>query len=153
MVPGVMGVLLLVTTMVVTSMALVREREEGTIEQVIVTPIRVSELIAGKLLPFVAIGFVEITLALVIIVAVFRVPLEGSVGLLYLLSGLFLLSTLGLGLFISALVLPGWGGGIFALAVASFRKGSPCSCRSSSSPSCSSGESEPSRGLSSARRS
>ena len=104
MVPAVMGVLLLVTTMVATSMALVKEREEGTLEQVMVTPLRRTELILGKLLPFACVGLAEVTLAIVVTVAVFRVPLRGSVALLYGFSALFLLSTLGLGLFISTLV-------------------------------------------------
>ncbi|MFA4945619.1 MAG: ABC transporter permease [Lentisphaeria bacterium] len=104
MVPSIMGVLLLVTTMIVSSMALVKEREEGTMEQIIVTPLRSGELIAGKLLPFAAIGFVEVTLALLVIHFVFHVPLRGSLPLLYLFSGLFLLTTLGLGLLISTLV-------------------------------------------------
>lgn len=104
MVPALMGVLLLVTTMVVTSMALVKEREEGTMEQLIVTPLRASELMLGKLLPFIAIGFVEVTLALVVILGVFRVPLRGNILALYAYSGLFLLSTLGLGLFVSTIV-------------------------------------------------
>jgi len=104
MVPGVMGVLLIVTTMIVSSMALVKEREQGTMEQIIVTPLRASELIAGKLLPFVLIGFIEITLALPVMLLVFGVPLVGSVFLIYALSGLFLLTTLGLGLLISTLV-------------------------------------------------
>ncbi len=103
-VPGLMGMLLLVTTMIVTSMALVKEREEGTMEQLIVTPLRPLEIIAGKLLPFVAIGAVEITLALIVMRLVFQVPFEGSYALLYLASGVFLLTTLGLGLFISTLV-------------------------------------------------
>lgn len=103
-VPGLMGMLLLVTTMIVTSMALVKEREEGTMEQLIVTPLRPIEILAGKLLPFVVIGFIEITLALGIMFAVFRVPFHGSFALLYLASGVFLLTTLGLGLFISTLV-------------------------------------------------
>jgi ABC-2 type transport system permease protein len=104
MVPALMGVLLLVTTMIVTSMALVKEREEGTMEQVIVTPLRPSELIAGKLLPFVVIGFIEVTLAVAVILFVFQVPLRGNILALYAYSGLFLLTTLGLGLFISTLV-------------------------------------------------
>ncbi|MEI6787933.1 MAG: ABC transporter permease [bacterium] len=104
MVPALMGVLLLVTTMLVTSMALVKEREEGTMEQLLVTPIRPVELMIGKLLPFVVIGFIEITLALGVILGVFGVPLRGSVLLLYAFSGLFLLTTLGLGLFVSTLV-------------------------------------------------
>ena len=104
MVPALMGVLLLVTTMIVTSMSLVKEREEGTMEQVIVTPLRPSELIVGKLLPFVVIGFIEITLAIVVILFVFKTPIRGSLLALYFYSGLFLLTTLGLGLFISTLV-------------------------------------------------
>ncbi|TAN38446.1 MAG: ABC transporter permease [Verrucomicrobia bacterium] len=104
MVPALMGVLLLVTTMIVSSMALVKEREEGTLEQLIVTPLRVWELIAGKLLPFVVIGFGVVTLALPVMLGVFGVPLRGHIALLYLLSGVFLLTTLGLGLFVSTLV-------------------------------------------------
>lgn len=104
MVPSLMGVLLMVVTMLVTSMSLVKEREEGTMEQIIVTPLRPGELIAGKLLPFVVIGFLEVTLALLVIRGVFHVPLRGHVITLYTLSGLFLLTTLGLGLFISTLV-------------------------------------------------
>lgn len=104
MVPAIMAMLLLVTTMLVTSMALVKEREDGTLEQLIVTPLRPGEMIVGKLLPFVVVGFLEVTLALAIIRLVFQVPLQGSLFLLYLLSGLFLLTTLGLGLFISTLV-------------------------------------------------
>ena len=104
MIPALMGVLLMVTTMIVTSMALVKEREEGTMEQLIVTPIRPMELMLGKLLPFVVIGFVEITLVLPIMLWVFGVPLRGSLVLLYALSAIFLLTTLGLGLLVSTLV-------------------------------------------------
>jgi ABC-2 type transport system permease protein len=104
MVPALMGVLLLVTTMIVSSMALVKEREEGTMEQLLVTPLRPLELIVGKLLPFVFIGFVVVTLSLPVMCFVFGVPLRGGVPLLYLGSGIFLLTTLGLGVFISTLV-------------------------------------------------
>jgi ABC-2 type transport system permease protein len=104
MVPALMGVLLLVTTMIVTSMALVKEREAGTMEQLIVTPLRAHEIILGKLLPFVVIGFLEITLALLAIRLIFAIPFRGHLVTLYLLSGLFLFTTLGLGLFISTLV-------------------------------------------------
>lgn len=103
-VPAIMALLLLVATMLVTSMALVKEREEGTFEQLIVTPLRPVEMVLGKLLPFVLVGFIEMTIALVVILLVFHVPLRGSVPLLYGMSGLFLLTTLGLGLFISTLV-------------------------------------------------
>jgi ABC-2 type transport system permease protein len=102
--PGLMGLLLMVTTMIVTSMALVKEREEGTMEQIIVTPLRRSEVLAGKLLPFVVVGFAGVTMALPVIVWLFGVPLRGSLGTLYLATGLFLLNTLGLGLLISTLV-------------------------------------------------
>lgn len=104
MIPAIIGVLLLVTTMIVSSMAIVKEREEGTMEQIIVTPLRSRELIAGKLLPFVLIGLIEVTLAVACAVLVFRVPLHGSIFLLYGVSCVFLLTTLGLGLFISTLV-------------------------------------------------
>lgn len=104
MVPALMGNLLMITTMLVTSMALVKEREEGTLEQIIVTPLRPVELIIGKLLPFVVVGLVEITLILPLMLLVFGVPLRGNLLTLYVMSGLFLLNTLGLGLFISTLV-------------------------------------------------
>lgn len=104
MAPALMGVLLLVTTMLVTSMALVKEREDGTMEQLIVTPLRPAELMIGKLLPFVLIGLIEVTLALGVIRGIFGIPVRGSLLLLYAFSGLFLLTTLGMGLFISTLV-------------------------------------------------
>jgi ABC-2 type transport system permease protein len=104
MVPALMGVLLLVTTMLVTSMSLVKEREDGTMEQLIVTPLRPAELMIGKLLPFVLIGLIEVTLALGVIRGVFGIPLRGNVLLLYAFSGLFLLTTLGMGLLVSTLV-------------------------------------------------
>ena len=94
----------MVTTMVVAAMAFVKEREEGTMEQVLVTPLNRRELIAGKLLPFVGIGFVEVTIVLPVMLLVFGLPLRGSVLLLYTFSGVFLLTTLGLGLFVSSLV-------------------------------------------------
>jgi ABC-2 type transport system permease protein len=104
MVPAIMALLLMVTTMMVTSMALVKEREDGTLEQMIVTPLRPFEIIAGKLLPFVAVGFIELTIAIPVIYFVFHVSCRGSLPLFYAMSGLFLVSTLGLGLFISTLV-------------------------------------------------
>jgi ABC-2 type transport system permease protein len=104
MLPAIMGVLLLVTTMLVTSMTLVKEREQGTMEQLIITPVRPMEIIAGKLLPFVLIGFVEVTLVLGVLALVFGLCPKGSIILLYGLSGLFLLTTLGSGLLISTMV-------------------------------------------------
>jgi ABC-2 type transport system permease protein len=104
MVPALMAQLLMITTMLVTSMALVKEREQGTLEQLVVTPLRPLEMIVGKLLPFVVVGFVEVTLALPLMLLVFDVPFRGNLLFLYGMSGLYLLTTLGLGLFISTLV-------------------------------------------------
>jgi len=101
MVPGVLWTILLVVTMVLTSMAIVREREIGTLEQIIVTPVRATELMAGKTIPFVLIGFVDIVLILLVAMLWFHVPLRGSLLLLFALALVFLLTTLGLGLFIS----------------------------------------------------
>ncbi len=103
MVPGVLVLLLLVTTMNLTSMAVVREKEIGTLEQLMVTPIRPSELIIGKLVPFTIIGVINATVVLVVMVFGFGIPIKGSVPLLIGLSGFFLLTTLGLGLFVSTI--------------------------------------------------
>lgn len=101
MVPGVLCTILLIVTMVLTSMAIVREREIGTLEQIIVTPVRATELMAGKTIPFILIGFVDMALILLVATLWFRVPLRGSLLLLFALAAVFLLTTLGLGLFIS----------------------------------------------------
>ena len=104
MVPALMGQLLMITTMMVSSMSLIKEREEGTLEQMIVTPLRSLEIIAGKLLPYVAVGFIEVNLILPVLLFVFEIPFHGNIAVLYEMSGLFLLTTLGLGLLISTLV-------------------------------------------------
>jgi ABC-2 type transport system permease protein len=101
MVPGVLCSILLVVTMVLTSVAIVKEREVGTLEQLVVTPIRARELMLGKTIPFVAIGFVDMILILLVASLWFRVPIAGSVALLFALAIVFLLTSLGLGLFIS----------------------------------------------------
>ncbi len=101
MVPGVLCTILLIITMLLTSMAIVREREIGTLEQIIVTPIRPAELMAGKTIPFVLLGFVDVLLILLVATMWFGVPLRGSLLLLFALAAVFLLTTLGLGLFIS----------------------------------------------------
>ncbi len=103
MVPGVLGLILLVMTMMLTSMAVVREKEMGTMEQLSVTPIRPLELIAGKLLPFLIIGIVDVLLVTGVSVWLFKVPIRGSVWLLFGLSLIFMMSTLGLGLFTSTI--------------------------------------------------
>jgi ABC-2 type transport system permease protein len=101
MVPGVLAMILLMMTMLLTSMAVVREKETGTLEQLIVTPVRAWQLLLGKLLPFVLVGLADASLILAVATLWFRVPLRGSVPLLYALSLVFMLSTLGLGLLIS----------------------------------------------------
>ncbi len=101
MVPGVLALLLMVMTLILTSLAIVKEKEIGTLEQLIVTPLRPSQLIIGKLLPFVIIGLVDVGLVVLISNLVFSIPVKGGVGLLFLLSLVFLLTTLGLGLFVS----------------------------------------------------
>lgn len=103
MIPGVLALLLMIVTMMLTSMVIVKEKEIGTMEQLIVTPIKPIELIAGKLIPFIIIGFIDVTLVLLVAYFWFGVPLKGSIILLYALTGVFLLTTLGLGLFISTI--------------------------------------------------
>lgn len=102
-VPGVLALVLMMMTMLLTSMALVREKETGTLEQLIVTPIRPVELIAGKLVPFVAVGFGDAVLVLAAARWLLGVPVRGSVPLLFVLGTAFILTTLGLGLFISTI--------------------------------------------------
>jgi len=101
MVPGVLAMILMVVTTILTSLAIVREREIGTLEQLIVTPIKATELMIGKTIPFVAIGFIDMTLIMLVARLWFHVPMAGSVLLLYALAAIFLPTSLGLGLFIS----------------------------------------------------
>jgi ABC-2 type transport system permease protein len=101
MVPAILAMILMVMTMMLTAMAIVREKEIGTIEQLVVTPVRSWQIIVGKMVPFVLIGFIDIVLVLAVCVFWFGVPLVGSLPLLFLMSLLFLLNTLGLGLFVS----------------------------------------------------
>ncbi len=101
MVPGVLALILMVVTAVLTSLAIAREREAGTLEQLIVTPLRPWELIVGKLLPFVGIGFVDAVLVVLLARYWFHVPLRGSLFLLLVLTIPYLMNTLGMGLLIS----------------------------------------------------
>ncbi|MEO8483611.1 MAG: ABC transporter permease [Acidobacteriota bacterium] len=103
MVPGVLAVLLLIITANLTSMAIVREREIGTLDQLNVTPITRWEIILGKLLPYAAVGFVDVLLVIAVAVFWFAVPLRGSVTLLLAASAVYLICTLGLGLFVSTI--------------------------------------------------
>lgn len=100
-VPGIIAMLVMLIGLMLTSMAIVREKEVGTIEQIMVTPIRPVEFILGKCAPFVAIGFLNTALVSAVGLFWFAIPLRGSFALLLLGTALFLLSTLGIGLFIS----------------------------------------------------
>lgn len=101
MVPGILALLLMVITMLLSSLAIVKEKELGTLEQLNVTPVKPREMIIGKLIPFVIIGFVDVLLVIGVSRFLFQVPFEGSVILLLSMSLLFLATTLGLGLLIS----------------------------------------------------
>lgn len=103
MVPGVLCMILLLITMTMTSLAVVREKEIGTLEQLVVTPISAAELMLGKTLPFLLIGLIEVALTLLTSVVMFHVKIAGNIPLLFALSALFLLTTLGLGVFISTI--------------------------------------------------
>jgi ABC-2 type transport system permease protein len=102
MIPGLMGLLLYFFTTLFTAMSIVREREQGTIEQLIVTPIKPLELIIGKIAPYVFVAFFDVLEVLAIGVFWFGVPIRGSLGLLLGLSALFLLTSLGIGIFLSS---------------------------------------------------
>jgi ABC-2 type transport system permease protein len=103
MVPGIVATLLLMITVMLTAMAIVREREMGTFEQLMVTPITTPVFLAGKVIPFVILAFAELLFALALGVLWFEVPFVGSKLLLLGLSALFLLTTLGVGLLFSTL--------------------------------------------------
>lgn len=102
-VPGLIGVILTMTMVMLTAMAIARERERGTLEQLIVSPVRRVELVLGKILPYTVIGYVQMSLILLAGRLVFGVPLAGSLQLLYALSFLFIAANLALGLFFSTL--------------------------------------------------
>jgi ABC-2 type transport system permease protein len=103
-VPGLVGVLLTMTLVAITSMALVRERERGTLEQLIVTPVDRASVILGKILPFVLVGYAQMTVILLLGHYVLNVPMRGSLALLYLLTLPFIIAVLGVGLLISTAV-------------------------------------------------
>ena len=103
-VPGVIGLLLTLTQLMITAMALVRERERGTLEQLIVTPISKTGLMVGKVLPFALVGYVQVTVILLLGRFAFDVPIRGNLGLLYLLTAPFVVASLALGLFVSTVV-------------------------------------------------
>jgi ABC-2 type transport system permease protein len=102
-VPGVAATIIMLICLIITSMAVVKERELGTMEQLMVTPIRPLELILGKTIPSIAVGFFDMALVLVVGIFWFDIPLKGSIGFLILGTAIYLLSVLGIGLFISTI--------------------------------------------------
>lgn len=101
MVPGLIGLLLVQVGVMITSLGVVRERERGTLEQLMITPLSRVELMLGKIIPYLGIAFLDLVLILAVGQLVFGVPLRGSVPLLLVLTALFLASTLAIGLLVS----------------------------------------------------
>jgi len=102
-VPGIVGSLMLVVTLLVTALSVAREREQGTFDQLLVTPLRPVEILVGKAIPGIIIGLLEATLIIVLMVWLFDIPLRGSIPALYLGILLFLIATVGVGLMISSI--------------------------------------------------
>jgi ABC-2 type transport system permease protein len=103
MLPGIVGLLIMVITINLTSLAIVKEKEIGTFEQLIVTPLKPYQIIIGKLVPFSILGFAAITIVTTVMRFWFRIEVKGSIPLLYFAALLFMLTTLGLGLFVSTI--------------------------------------------------
>ena len=102
-VPGLMGVVLTMTMVVITALAITRERERGTMENLLATPARPTEVLVGKIVPYIAVGYVQITLILIAARWLFGVPMLGSLGLLYAVSLLFIAANLAMGITFSSL--------------------------------------------------
>ena len=100
-VPGIIGVLLAMMLILITSMAVVREREHGTLEQLVVTPIGKTSIMLGKIIPFVVVGYVQMTVVLVLGKLLFDIPMRGSLVLLYVLTMAYIVANLALGLLVS----------------------------------------------------
>jgi ABC-2 type transport system permease protein len=100
-VPGIIGVLLAMMLILITSMAIVRERERGTLEQLVVTPISKTGLMLGKIVPFIVVGYVQMTVILLLGKVLFDIPIRGNVALLYALTMAYIVANLALGLLVS----------------------------------------------------
>lgn len=103
MVPGIVGLLLSIVTLILTSLAVVKEKEIGTLEQLVVTPLKPFQIIIGKLIPFAILGFLSVVIILASMRFVFDISVKGSLFFLFISSFLYILSTLGLGLFVSTI--------------------------------------------------
>lgn len=102
-VPGLIGVILTMTMVLITAAAIVRERERGTLESLITTPVTKTELMLGKILPYIAVGYIQMTFVLFIAYVVFGVHVHGSLVLLYAVAFLFIVASLGVGMVLSTL--------------------------------------------------
>lgn len=102
-VPGLMGVVLTMTMVIITSLAITRERERGTMENLLATPVRPFEVMVGKILPYIAVGYVQVTLILLAARFVFHVPMIGSFTLLYVVALFFIAANLAMGITFSTL--------------------------------------------------
>ena len=102
-VPGLMGVILTMTMIMMTGVAVTRARERGTMENLLATPVRPLEVMLGKIVPYVMVGYVQVTLVLIAAVWLFGVPVRGSVGLLYVAVGIFVAANLSVGVLFSTL--------------------------------------------------
>jgi ABC-2 type transport system permease protein len=102
-VPGLMGVVLTMTMVIITALAITRERERGTMENLLATPVRPFEVMVGKILPYIVVGYIQVTLILVAAHFIFKVPMVGSLPLLYAVSLLFIAANLAVGITFSTL--------------------------------------------------
>ena len=102
-VPGLMGVVLTMTMVIITALAITRERERGTMENLLSTPVRPFEVIAGKIIPYIIVGYLQATLILVAARFIFRVPMEGNLALVYAVAFFFIAANLAVGITFSAL--------------------------------------------------
>jgi ABC-2 type transport system permease protein len=102
-VPGLMGVVLTMTMVIITALAITRERERGTMENLLATPARPFEVMVGKILPYIAVGYIQVTLILIAAHYIFHVPLIGSLALLYAVALLFIAANLAVGITFSTL--------------------------------------------------
>ncbi|HOU78132.1 MAG TPA: ABC transporter permease, partial [Syntrophales bacterium] len=102
-VPGIVAFIVMLISLLFTSMAVIKEKEGGTMEQLVVTPMKPWEFIMGKTIPYIVISLIQMTFVLVFAVYWFELPIRGSLPLFFLAIGLFLMSTMGIGLFISTI--------------------------------------------------
>jgi ABC-2 type transport system permease protein len=102
-VPGLMGVVLTMTMVIITGLAITRERERGTMENLLATPVRPFEVMLGKILPYIAVGYVQVSLILIAAKYLFNVPMVGSLVLLFFVSLLFIAANLAMGITLSTL--------------------------------------------------